>query len=301
MIAVFYVLAPDPDGAQERRWIRSVQSLRRHNSDVSVVLCLYGRPHPETVETARSAGVQVQPMGEFADALGDIPKHWRYALSRNPSLIKLLALRAFTSAHELTRLIYLDCDTYCFGDIVDLTARYGRCDFYAREEPLSMRSRGGPDRGYIDEQALFKIADAEGLIPIPAYNTGLALLTYELARTLATLLDDYIWYTWRLLLGACLWRPELVDDSALMELVRAHSSEGERRLALPYPSGSLWIIDEIAAWLTLGHVPGLSHDLLRPPDVVQNGEYVSQPADGIITAHYFSVCEEAFVAHLEGR
>lgn len=39
---------------------------------------------------------------------------------------------------------------------------------------------------------------------------------------------------------------------------------------------------------------------LRRRPVVQNGEYVTQPA-GFIVAHYFSAGEESFFAHLAGR
>ena len=36
---------------------------------------------------------------------------------------------------------------------------------------------------------------------MPAYNTGVVILGAALARVLVTLLDDFIWYAWRLLWG----------------------------------------------------------------------------------------------------
>ena len=112
MIAVYYSLATDPSGTRERQWARSVESLRRYNQDVSVVLCLYGGARAEVIETAGRTGVEIIPMGEFADALGDIPPHWRAALATFPTLHKLLSLRGLLprgvadQAH-LPRLRYL--------------------------------------------------------------------------------------------------------------------------------------------------------------------------------------------------
>ena len=300
MIAVYYSLATDPSGTRERQWARSVESLRRYNQDVSVVLCLYGGARAEVIETARRTGVEIIPMGEFADALGDIPPHWRAALATFPTLHKLLSLRGLLPAESLTRLIYLDCDTYFFGDVAGLAARYGSCDWYAREEPGSSRSHHGYDPGYLDEQALAGVARSLGLVQVPPYNTGVVVLGAALARTLVTLLDDFIWYAWRLLVGMCLWNPGLMAGDAVARLVRDRSGPGDRRLALPYPSSNPWIIEEIATWLTLGRVPGMSHALLRRDDVAQSNEYAAGP-DGLIVAHYFTSAQDQFFAYLDGR
>jgi hypothetical protein len=287
MIAVYYSLVAGADGTRERQWARSVQSLRRFNSDVCVVLCLYGGAQPETIAAANRANVHVQQMGEFSHAFGDVPAYWRHALSRIPTLHKLLSLRALVSNNLVTRLIYLDCDTYLFGDIADLAAWYNRCDWYAREEHWAVPG--------FDE-----IARREGLVLVPPHNTGVILLTAELARTLATLLDDFVWYTWRLLLGSCLWCPELVRDRALREFVQERAGAGERALALPYPGNKFWIIEEIATSLTLGRVPGLSHCLLRRADVA-HGDECTRRAPGTILVHYFTSREQKFMASLEGE
>lgn len=281
MIAVYYSLVADGDGTRERQWARSVASLRQHNPGVAVVLCLYGRARDETFAAADRTGTHIRPMGEFADALGDIPGHWRAALSAVPTLHKLLSLRELVTEEALSRLIYLDCDTYFFGDVADLDARYAGCDWYAREE-------------HANETALDEIARREGLVPVRPYNTGVVIFTAELGRTLATLLDDFVWYAWRLQLGLCLWRPELAEP-ALVQLIGAHASEAERRLALPYPADTAWIMEEIATWLTLGRIPGLTHDLLRQGDVAQGDECAASSADPIV-AHYFSSREHEFFA-----
>lgn len=287
MIVTYYSLLPDADGACERQWARSVQSLRKYNRDVSVVLCLYGIARPETMAVADREGVRVQPMGEFANALGDVPRHWRDALSAIPTLHKLLSLRNLVGTNHLSRLVYLDCDTFFFGDVADLAALYTGCDWYAREE-------------YRHAPTLGDITSREGLILVPPYNTGVVLLTTELARTLVTLLDDFVWYAWRLLLGICLWRPELIHNPALRKLARHHSSAAERRIALVYPCDSFWIIDEVATCLTLGRIPGLTHGLLDRKDVTQGDEYKTRSSTTIVS-HYFHSREARFFGRVDSR
>lgn len=284
MTAVYYSLVADADGRRERQWARSVASLRRYNPDVSVVLCLYGGARPETFAVADRTAVHIQPMGELADAYGDVPAHWRAALSAFPHLHKLLSLALFASEPSLDRLIYLDCDTHFFGDVAELAQRYTGHDWYARAE-------------YFDEHGLDEIAGREGLVAIPPFNTGVVVLAAGLVRTLTSLLDEYLWYAWRLILGMCLWDPELLHDPALVALVRARSGAGECRLALPYPCDNSWIMDEIAVSLTLGRIPGLAHDLLRQSDVAQGDEAVAG-SGGAIVAHYFTSREDQFIARL---
>ncbi|MGO8882956.1 MAG: hypothetical protein ACLPUO_11170 [Streptosporangiaceae bacterium] len=297
MTAVYYSLTCDANGPHELQWTRSVDSLRRHNRDIDVTLCLYGPARANTLQAAERAGVRILAMGNYAEAFGDIPEHWRRALSRYPTMHKLLSLRRFAAEPALDELIYLDCDTYLFGDVAELAARYSRCHWYAREEPGSTRSHYGYNPSYLNENALAGLARSEGLVHVPPYNTGVFVLKASLVRMLVTLLDDFSWYAWRLLLGACLWQPHLVDDRGLLDFVHATAGAGERRLALPYPSSNFWIIEQIATWLTLGRVPDLTHDVLERPDVVQADEYLTQ-APGYLVAHYFSVGEERFVARL---
>jgi len=295
MAAVYYSIACDDHRVHERQWARSVESLRRHNDRMDVVLCLYGAPSVETLAVARAANVHVEQLGEYGAAFGDIPKHWRAAFRVYPVLHKLLSLRHLAGAYG-DRLLYVDCDTYWFGDVSVLLESHVGAQWYAREEPASSRSHYGYDARHVDEHALGAIARDEGLVPIPPYNTGVFLADAGLVATIAGLVDDFLWYAWRLLVGASLWRPEAITDHWLVAYVRENFLPGEGRLALPYPSSSGWILEQIATWLTLGRVPGLSHDLLRRHEVVQNGEYLN--SRGHILAHYFTAGEPQFLDEL---
>ena len=59
-------------------------------------------PGPRSSRPPGRAGVEIIPMGEFADALGDIPPYWRAALATFPTLHKLLSLRGLLAAESLT-------------------------------------------------------------------------------------------------------------------------------------------------------------------------------------------------------
>ena len=294
MRAIYYSLLCDPIGRYERQWARSVASLRRHDPDTQIVLCLYGAATPETVNVARARRVQLVPMGSYSSAFGDIPPHWARALSSFPTLHKLLSLRA-VCAGTSESLIFLDCDTYLRGDIRTLPMLYGDHDWCAREEPNSSRSAYGYDSGYLDESALSGLGIAEGLVPIPPYNTGVFQLSHSAATHLITLLEDFLWYAWRLLLGACLWRPDVVGDADLVRFVRSAAGASEHQLALAYPSSNMWILEEIATWLTLGRIPRLSHKTFEPGHVAQGSEY--RTGDYLI-AHYYSTGEDQFVTTL---
>ena len=75
-------------------------------------------------------------------------------------------------------------------------------------------------------------------------------------------------------------------------------SEFDRSRALAYPSQRIWIIDQIAIWLTLGRALDGPAGLFRREHVAQNGEFdeaLAEPGSFVVT-HYFSVNEEAFLA-----
>ena len=60
--------------------------------------------------------------------------------------------------------------------------------------------------------------------------------------------------------------------------------------ALPYPSANRWILDQVALWLTLGHIPGLTYGDFSPRDVLQNGEFQYRKLEqsGWVLCHYYT-------------
>ncbi|MBV9197288.1 MAG: hypothetical protein JO168_24395 [Solirubrobacterales bacterium] len=78
--------------------------------------------------------------------------------------------------------------------------------------------------------------------------------------------------------------------------MRLSASGQEQRLALPYPSGNGWILEQVATWLVLGPVPDITHGLLSRADVVQGSEHLRRR--GYTVAHYYTVGERPFFADL---
>ena len=64
---------------------------------------------------------------------------------------------------------------------------------------------------------------------------------------------------------------------------------------LPFPSSNLWILDQVSLWLTLGHVPGLTHGFLSRDHVLQGGEH-NEEGRRTVVHHYFGVDKTAFLA-----
>lgn len=297
MSTILYSVVPDEYGRCERQWLRSIVSLRRHNPDQDVVIAIFGALGDDAMAAAAAAQVEVVPMGDYPAALGDIPDHWRASLATHPTLHKLISLSAVSDRPG--PFLYVDCDTYFRGDVARLVERHGRCLWHSREEPNSSRSQYGYDPSYVDEPLLAEVARAEGLVPIPPYQTGVFLVAASIARALARLIDEFVWYAWRLLLGACLWRPAVVVPEWLPVFIQGRAGAGERRLALPYPSSNGWILEEVASWLILGRLPGLTHGLLRREDVAQGSEHAEHRHWTL--AHYYSGGERAFLDALAAR
>lgn len=296
MTIVYYSLTADADGTHERQWARSVTTLRRHNADVPVVLCLWGPARRATVETAARCDVRIAQLGPYAGAFAELPMHWRSALAAFPTMHKLPSLQHMHDSSPADRYVYLDCDTYLYGDVVTL-AELHPVDWVAREEPCTRRSPFGYDPAYLDEDAFSGLAAAEGVVAVAPYNTGVFVLSHQAARTLLAVLEDFFWYAWRLLLGAALQRPHLFGDVATVRAIVDSAAPREHALALPYPSTNLWIVEQIATWLALGRVPGLSHTAFSTRQVVQSNEFLTEPP-GYLAAHYFSSLADHFDAHL---
>jgi hypothetical protein len=289
MRLVYYSLLPDARGRHEAQWAESVASLRRHNARIAICLVVHGRATPFIVETARRHDVTLVPAGDYGKALAEVSPEWCELLAFYPTFHKWLSLRLLPSA-SLSQLLYLDCDTYFFGDVAQIFDGHSVSEWYAREEPRSRRSPYGYDPMYLDESRLEQIAQAEGLELVPPYNTGVIVLNHGIWIALASLTPQLLSLAGRLMLG--IDRRALPHYLAGLERVIAGSAF-ERKRPLPYPSSNAWLTECIALWLSMGNIPGLTHDLLSNVAVLQNGEFRSR-TDETIVVHYFSSLEAAF-------
>jgi hypothetical protein len=238
----------------------SLRTLRAHNAEIPVALFVHGGVTPELAALSHEHRVLVHDQGAYADRLAALcPAGWQ-RLAGYPLLHKFLNFRelARTGARQI---LFCDCDTVFFTDVAALFDRYGDADVVAREEVHSSRSIHGADRTFIDEPLLARIAAADGAVTVPPFNLGVVLFNHDVWRALAPLDELIVDYAWRFNTGA-----------------------------LPFPSTNWWILDEVAMWLALGHVPGVRTADFLPGDVAQNGEFAdAEPhAAGWILCHYYS-------------
>lgn len=296
---VYYSLAAVGEEACERQWVQSIRSLRWFNRSIVVLLFVYGAPRPETLAEAARMGVQVIYGGDHGRCFAHVPERVAQVLVRNPTLHKVLSLRACPT-QGVGQLLFLDCDTFFFGDVERLFDRYRASHFYAREEPGTRRSPDGYDPRYVDEAALYQLAFAEGLAAVPPYNTGIFMLNGGAWDHLRHLADEFLGFVWRLLVGLRVGSPlGAAPDEAVMALLERNANEEDRRRSLPFPSSNAWIVEEIALWLTLGRIRGLTHDVLSRADVAQSVEFADGAGIAPIVAHYFSSGEERFFAQVQ--
>lgn len=273
MKAVYYSVVLTSESAVYRnQWIRSIHSLRKFNRTIPVHLFLFNEPVPPPIlAVARECDVTVHQLGDYRDRLAEIAGDEGAALSCIPTLNKLIPLKYFTS--QTSQILFLDCDTFFFGDVDALFSKYRECDWYAREEAHSRRSPFFAYRSAdTDEDKLYRIAAETGAAPIPPYNSGVMMLNRGLSEKLFALRKEFFRYAWRLALGARLSPgiaiPQELEGSLSM------ISEGGPGDYLEFPSRNFWILEQIALWLTLGRIPGLSHGRFLMGDVLQNGEFL---------------------------
>lgn len=296
MKLIYYSLATPGGSACDQQWIQSIRSLRRHNSRIPVHLALYDSAPEAILWEARRWNVTVHYLGSYPEYLDSLYLRGRL-LASYPTFHKFLSLHHLPLG-EVSQVLFLDCDTFFFADIEALFDFHQSHHWYAREEPASARSYLEPDPFHIDENALDAIVRAEGLRPIFPFNSGVFLLNHGLWNALEPLRIPYLDFAWRLLMGQQLAPvPERSSwDVELQRSVLSAATAYDHARALHYPSRNHWIIEEIALWLTLGHVPGLSQGLLSRDLVAQNGEFrdVLRPGGGCVAVHYFNSQETDF-------
>jgi hypothetical protein len=296
MKLVYYSLANAAASRHEQQWTQSIRTLRRYNSSIDVTLFLYNGASTEMFEEAARQRVTVRYVGNYSEYLDALYVQGS-ALAVLPTFHKFLSL-AQIPLNGVTQILYIDCDTYFFDDVEILFRRYASSDWYAREEPGSQRSHFGYDPSHIDEAALSQIVQSENLRAIIPFNTGVCLMNNGAWQKLDRIRVSYLDFAWRLLCGCQLGIGHTVDqDPAIRSAVMLAMNDVDRGRALPFPSGNLWIIDEIALWLALGHFPELSTGLLSREDAAQGGEFVDASAPSgkrAVLAHYFSNMQDEF-------
>jgi hypothetical protein len=238
--------------------------------------------------------VIVTELGDYATYLSQIIAQ-AGALALYPTLHKILSLRHL-SAPNPKQILYLDCDTFFFDDVELLFDRYQTCDSYAREEPMTQRSRHGSNSAHLDEEILEAISAGERLQPIAPFNSGIWLMNHGSWRELDRMRQAFLAYVWRLLVGRYLAGGEETPlDLRIGANVVALASASDWSKALPYPSQNGWIIDQVALWLTLGGL-SLSHGMLKERDVAQGAEFLGtlHGRQTWVVSHYFSATEHLF-------
>ncbi len=159
---------------------------------------------------------------------------------------------------------------------------------------LTRRSHFGHDPGWIDEDLLAGIAEQNHVrLTIPS-NTGVVLMNNQMWLRIDY--ELFIEFAWRLLVGACM----KLDIRLEPDLAAIHEcSETIDGAAILYPAKSAWIVDEIAFWLCLGAIPGLTEGVLDRRDVIQGSETNPLPVTLPWLAHYWSGGQSQFFSQVD--
>lgn len=272
----------------------SVQSLRAYNTVVSIYVFLYGE-HPQGFITRlERENVTVHQMGPYEEAIRRIkPRAFR-------TLVRYPVLHKWMNFHRLaplapSQVLQIDCDTYFFDDVEILFDRYADRHYYGREEPSSRASHYGYNAEYLDEDKLFALAQHVGAAPVNPCNIGVSVLNHGVWNEVAKRTSLFLNYVFRFVAGLArnpetrgwLW-PELAEVVMIDLIEQPDVSD------LPFPSTNVWILDQVALWLTLGHVPGLTHGHLSLDHVIQG----SESGETKVVHHYFGMDKAAFLSSL---
>jgi hypothetical protein len=290
---------PPADARQDLIWQfeASVESLRRVAPALRARLFFYGIPPADLVRIARDADVELVQRVTYLERLQSILPAAAPVLDAYPLLHKYLNFDLLSDVAP-DQVLLADCDTLFFNDPARLFDQYQHVDCAAREEPTTARSVVGHDPSYVDEAALHALGAALGLQPPPPFNIGVLLLNNGHWKSLAALQRQFVLYAFRFLVwmadhpadGAALAFGESPAAARLRDQFAPLLTPIMRRGALPYPSANRWILDQVALWFTVAHIPGFRYADFAPADVAQNGEIFSHPARDSpwVVAHYFS-------------
>jgi hypothetical protein len=296
-IVTYSLSANDPSQPTDyhEQLCHSVKSLRTYNRSVPVHVFLYGEHPRDFITELEREAVTLHPMGSYLDAIRRLrPRAFR-TLVRYPVLHKWMNFHKLASLNP-SQVLQIDCDTFFFDDVEILFERYSDCHFYGREEPSSKASHYGYDPNYLDEDKLFALARRERVLPVNPCNIGVSVLNHGLWSEVAKRVEMLLNYVFRFI--ACLGRnPQTVGRlwPELAEVVMLDLIEQPHVEDLPFPSSNIWILEQVSLWLTLGHVPGLTHGYLSRDHVLQGSEH-DEDCKTKVVHHYFGVDKTAFLA-----
>ena len=306
-LVCYSVTLPADDPRPDLLWQldASLATLRAHTPRLPVVVFLHGSGSPELSRIAQRHDAWIEQSGAYERRLAELSPGWP-ALAALPLLHKWLNFPTL-AAWRPRQVLALDCDTIVARDLEVLFDAYDGPDVVAREEVHTSRSAYGADPSFVDEALLARLAAHEGAAVVPPFNTGVVLFNNGIVAALRDLGPSFVEYVWRFVTSMTMrssvgGSPELGDLACVAAAARA-VGPADRRRALPYPSSNRWLVEEVALWLALGHVPGLTLADLRPADVAQNGEFAaSDPRSaGWVLCHYFSNNRDRIHAWLEAR
>ena len=83
----------------------------------------------------------------------------------------------------------------------------------------------------------------------------------------------------------------------LLSLFAQDQAEQPTVAELPFPSSNPWILKQVALWLTLGKIPGLTHSSFCREHVRQGGEQAGYNKQEVVY-HYFGIDKAAFLSEI---
>lgn len=294
MRLIYYSLARPANCEYDVQWVQSIRSLRLYNRRIPVCLFLFNGASRAIQREAERQRVLLLPLGGYRNWLNRCHPHGP-VLAMYPTLHKFLVLSEVDTT-GLSQALYLDCDTFFFDDPEILFDSSSPFHWRAREAPTSRLCPDGYDASNINEQLIERIVAHEGLRWVFPFNSGVCVLNNGIWKTFKQLKSTFFDVAWRLLVGRHCSTGGAAEDQDIRRSVVRAAKEHDLKRALPYPSSNHWILEEIALWLTLGHIRNFAQEVLTPNHAVQGEEFAEAIRTGRppVVAHYFSSLQEEF-------